>query len=366
MDVSDGKTYEMMWDCGACGTPKLLAKTHRHCPTCGSPQDPTWRYFPPDDEKVAVEDHQFVGKDKVCDACGTPNSADAGFCGACGSDLDTAREAGTRAEQSAAEGQSFAEDDADKAAAEHRARQKAAREAKEQAQREAHGAPPKSSGGGAKKLAIVAAGMAALIAVIACIGIFTWKKEAVLINTGHSWARTIEVEQKKTVTESAWDDEVPRGATVQSCSKQKRSTKKVADGQTCSTKRKDNGDGTFTEREVCKTKYRSEPVYGQKCRYSIDKWVTSRTAKASGKGMSPEPHWPDPKLKKTGNCLGCEREGSKKETYTLTFKDTSDKKVHSCNVKSGVWKKVKPKTKWKGKIGVVTGSLDCSDLTAAK
>ena len=94
--MSDGKTYEMMWDCGACGTPKLLAKSHKHCPTCGSPQDATWRYFPPDDEKVAVEDHVFMGKDRICGACGSPNAAQAKFCGSCGSDLDDAKEAQTR------------------------------------------------------------------------------------------------------------------------------------------------------------------------------------------------------------------------------------------------------------------------------
>jgi hypothetical protein len=28
-------TYEMFWDCGFCGTTRLLGKTHRHCPGCG-------------------------------------------------------------------------------------------------------------------------------------------------------------------------------------------------------------------------------------------------------------------------------------------------------------------------------------------
>ena len=45
------KTYEMMWDCGFCGSSKLLGKTHRYCPGCGAAQDPSTRYFPPEEEK---------------------------------------------------------------------------------------------------------------------------------------------------------------------------------------------------------------------------------------------------------------------------------------------------------------------------
>ena len=54
------KRYEMLWDCPRCETPKLLGLSHRNGPTCGAPQDPTKRYFPKDEDKVAVEDHPFV------------------------------------------------------------------------------------------------------------------------------------------------------------------------------------------------------------------------------------------------------------------------------------------------------------------
>ena len=64
--MSEGKTYEMMWDCEYCGAAKLLGKSHRHCPLCGAAQNADKRYFPPEEEKVAVEDHQFVGADWGC------------------------------------------------------------------------------------------------------------------------------------------------------------------------------------------------------------------------------------------------------------------------------------------------------------
>ena len=78
------KTYEMFWDCGYCGSTELLGKTHRHCPACGAAQDAGARYFPPEDKKVAVEDHVYVGSDFVCANCSAPCSARAAHCGNCG------------------------------------------------------------------------------------------------------------------------------------------------------------------------------------------------------------------------------------------------------------------------------------------
>ncbi len=356
----DGKTYEMMWDCGACGTPKLLAKSHKHCPTCGSPQDPTWRYFPPEDEKVAVEDHVFMGKDKVCGACGTPCAAQATFCPGCGSDLDGSKEAATRQDQVVAEGVGFSEDDADAANAEHKARRKAEQAAK-MADQMPPPPPPK------KSMLLPAIAVLAGIAFIACLGVFfLWKKDVSIVNTGHAWERTIQIEEMKNVTKSAWDDEVPRGAELVECKQEKRSTKQVADGEECSTRRKDNGDGTYSEKQECKTKYKSEPVYGSKCKYRIDEWTSTRKAKASGNGLTPEPSWPDSGISRKGNCLGCEREGAKSESYTLKFKDSGSGKALSCTVPQKTWAKVKPKSKWEAQVGVVSGALDCDNLKPLK
>ncbi len=360
--MSGEKTYEMMWDCGACGTPKLLAMSHKHCPTCGSPQDPQWRYFPPEDEKVAVEDHQFVGKDKVCDACSTPVSAAATFCPACGADLDGARAADTRQDQVAGEGQSFGADDADSARQEHKERRKSERAAKVAE----HVEPPSS--GSKKGLILGVMGGGALLMLLVCLGVFfLWKKDVSLVNTGHEWARTIQIEEKKTVTKTDWQDEVPRKGRVVSCSTEKRSTKQVADGETCKTRRSDNGDGTYSEKQECKTKYKSEPVYDEKCKYNIDEWVSSRKVKAGGKSFKDEPHWPDVDLKRKGDCVGCEREGKRSEVYTLTFKDSQSGETLSCNGSLKRWKQVKPKSNWKGSVRVADGGgLDCDDLKPLK
>ncbi|HCH65181.1 MAG: hypothetical protein CL927_20805 [Deltaproteobacteria bacterium] len=356
--MSDGKTYEMMWDCGACGTQKLLAMTHKHCPSCGSPQDPNWRFFPPEDEKVAVEDHSFVGKDLVCDACGSPCSAQATFCPSCGADLAGASAALTREDQLADDGAAFSVDDADAAREEHKQRRKAERAAKIAV----HEPPPEA--GSKKGLVFGVLGAGALMAFVVCLGVFFfWQKDVSLVNTGHAWSRTIQIEELKTVTKSAWQDEVPRKGKVVSCTSEKRSTQKVADGEECKTRRKDNGDGTFSEKKECKPKYKSKPVYDDKCKYKIDEWVASRKAKAAGKSYKDAPSWPDVRLKKKGSCVGCEREGDRSETYTLTFKDSGSGETLSCDGSLKKWKQVKPKTKWKGSVRVVGGGgLDCDGL----
>lgn len=78
--------YEPLWDCGACGTGRLLSNTHAHCPTCGArpPHDRT--YFPPWDEVVTAADHPFCGTDRTC-ACGATWSGLAHCCGSCGAPL---------------------------------------------------------------------------------------------------------------------------------------------------------------------------------------------------------------------------------------------------------------------------------------
>ncbi|MDQ7024021.1 MAG: zinc ribbon domain-containing protein, partial [Anaerolineae bacterium] len=83
--MSEGKTYEMLWDCQFCGTKRNLGLTHRFCPNCGAPQNPDARYYPSDEDKIEVRDHEYVGVDVTCPACGELNSAAAEFCGQCGS-----------------------------------------------------------------------------------------------------------------------------------------------------------------------------------------------------------------------------------------------------------------------------------------
>jgi len=46
---------------------------------------------------IAVEDHRYVGADRICPACSQPNSAAATYCVACGADLATGKVAPVQA-----------------------------------------------------------------------------------------------------------------------------------------------------------------------------------------------------------------------------------------------------------------------------
>lgn len=360
----DTGTYQMLWDCPNCGTEKLLGIDHRCCPACGSPQNPESRYYPADEDKVLAGMHIFAGADKICPACEAPNGAKSEFCGTCGSPLDEAEVAARRATQEAADGETFGEDTADAAQAEHAAVRRSMMEAK---QRAMAGLPPEDEAPKKGKGGLFASmtGLLMLGAIVLCCGIggvfLFWKQEASFTVSGHEWTRTVEVERLEKVKKSAWQDEVPSKADDVSCSREERSTKKVADGETCATKRVDNGDGTFTEKEECKTKYREEPVYDQKCSYTVQDWVVTRTEKAGGKGFSPAPAWPTVSLKGTGTRLGAEREGDRKETYSVLFKGPEGKS-YDCDFPETTWKGYAEGQVYSGEVGVMSKAVDCGSL----
>ena len=174
------KTYEMMWDCSYCDTKKLLGKSHKHCPNCGMAQDPTKRYFPPDEEKIAVEDHEYVGKDKICTFCEAPNSALAKFCTECAGPMDGTKDV------------TLVDDPINTPP------------------------PPAGDTKEAKPSPIKwIVGIAVLLLVV--IVIFSLEEEKGVVVNGHSWSRSIEIEQYKQVTEKDWRDRVPAAGKIQSC-----------------------------------------------------------------------------------------------------------------------------------------------------
>lgn len=355
-------TFEMLWDCPACGTSKLFGIQHRHCPACGSPQDPNARYYPSEEDKVAVQHHVYQGADLLCPACSTPNAAAAQFCVGCGSPIGSdAKQAHGRAEHQVGAGQAFTGESIKDARADARARRDA-----QVRQELGKGKPPASPGmSRGLKIGLIVGGVLLVVSIIVFV-LFFWKREAAMEIEGHAWARTIEVEVFDTVRDSAWCDEMPSGARHVTKSREQRSTKKVEDGKECVKKRKDNRDGTFKEVEECKPKYRDEPVYDQKCRFEIDKWAVRRTEEAKGQGKSPEPSWPTVKLAKTGSCKGCEREGARKESYVLRLLDKAKGEAHECEVDKAKWDQAEPGAQWKVEVKVMGGGLDCDTLAPSK
>jgi hypothetical protein len=354
--------YEMLWDCPGCGTEKLLGVTHRHCPNCGAPQDPSKRYYPPDSEKIAVENHPYQGVDKACPACETANAAKAGFCVNCGSPLDEAKAVRTRSEQvgiealKAGETVSDAKKDAEAARKAERERQLAAHGA-------ASGAAP-ASGGGKGKFTLIAVAMVMMVLCGLCGIFFFWKKDAGFEVTGHHWERSIAIESLAPVQEQAWRSDMPADATNVSCQPEQKETVNVPDGEDCVDTREDKGDGSFEEKKVCTPRFREDPVYADKCSYTVTKWSATDSAKATGDSLTPAPAWPTVTLSNPGTCVGCQREGSKKESYTLTLKDASGAQKN-CELPMDKWSTMAVGSRWTGEVGVVSGEVDCGSLRPA-
>jgi hypothetical protein len=341
------RTYEMLWDCHYCGTRKLLGLTHRHCPECGAAQDPTLRYFPADADKVAVEDHVYHGADVLCPACKAPAGAAAKCCGNCGSPLHGGGQVRLRTDQVARAGGGFAgETEAD---------------AKSEAAGGARPAPPKKSRTGL--VVGIVLGLIALIGVAIAVALL-WTQEVGLQAFGHTWKREVRIEAFQTLSQSAWCDAMPADASAVTRSREVRSHRKIPDGQDCRTRRKDRGDGTYTEKRECTTKYRSEPVYDMKCRFKVDRWAYLRSATAEGRSLAEQPVWPAVQLRQAGKrpeTLGNEREGQRVETYTVWFVDAGQKQ-HSCEMPQVNWAAIPPNSTWNGEVGVLTGALDCATL----
>jgi hypothetical protein len=308
-------SYEMLWDCPHCDTKKNLGVTHRHCPNCGAPQDASKRYFPSDADKVAVANHQFTGADRVCSSCSTAQSAKAKNCGKCGAPLD-----GMKAVPLILQ----------------------------------HKAAPAAKGRpwGWYILAFV------LLMSVAIWWRCIRKKNIELDVKGHRWATVITVEEYREVGQSGWRNEVPSDARAITCSQQKRSTKSVPDGESCTMVKRDKGDGTFEEVNQCTPKTREEPVYDDHCDFRVDRWTAVDELKQAGTGLDVK--WAAAPPQPAQTVIGARRAGARDATYTLDFSD--GKKTRTCNVSEGTWRKYKDGQHVKAKARASSGELVCSSL----
>jgi hypothetical protein len=354
--MSQEKHYEMQWDCQFCGTKQLLGKTHRFCPTCGAPQNPESRYFPPDSDKVAVEDHELVGADVTCPACGGLNAGSAVHCGNCGASLEGGEQAGSitgdRWTDPDAIGEKYYQS-RDVMHEKHERDMAAAGVTTPAAASAAKRRPPKNRRGGI----IIGAVIAAIVGLIA-LGMQTNDVDVVV--SGHEWERTIQIEEYKTLREGSWQNSVPSSSRNRRCYEKQSGTNRIPDGEDCRTVRRDNGDGTFSERQECTTRYREEPVYDTWCDYDIDRWVNGRVVRTSGDSLRDTPYWGDADLRCTGQRVGCEREGNQNEQYTVMFR--GDGNTYRCTYRDEQeWASIPIESAWT--LPVYTfGGAACDDL----
>jgi hypothetical protein len=335
-------TYEMFWDCAYCGTTKLLGKSHRYCPNCGAPQDASSRYFPSESEKVAVEDHVYVGVDKECPACETPNAANSVHCVSCGGALDGSTEVSRR---ETVENLPTAAD-------------------------EAEPTPPPlpraPSTSELRRARIKKALMLFAAFVVISIPLLLWSRDTSVTVVEHSWERAVHIEKFAAHSDGDWCDSMPADAYSVSRSTQQRGTRSVPDGETCSyecsTSNVDNGDGTFSQvedcGEVCTTTYREEPVYDQWCDYTVNRWGHERTETSAARDLTPL--WPTYSVSDCAS-LGCTRVSSRDETYRVHFVD-ADEVEQTCEYDEEIWSGFLVEQELQARKRVLTGWMVCDSV----
>jgi hypothetical protein len=347
------KTYEMLWDCRYCGTRGLLGLTHRFCPSCGAPQDPSARYFPDEAHKVALEDHVYVGVDRRCPACETPNSAKSAFCRSCGGPLTDAAAVATRQDQLRAIGGGPAD-----GAGARGWRSVGADEGDDAAGRASR------RPGRRRPRAFWVVGGLALGVIVVLVLMQVWTRSTFVEVVGHTWEREVAIDRYGPLQRSAWCDSLPVDAQVIDRFQAPRGTRQVPDGEDCALRRQDQGDGTYRETMECRPRYRAEPVMDRRCTYRVYRWTTVRTATASGNGFDPPPHWPQPTLAGQGQCDGCERLGARSARYLVALRGVESGKVHQCRVSEPRWRALRLGTRYKADVGAITDALNCDSLRA--
>ena len=347
--VEQAGVYEMVWDCQYCGSKGLPARTHKFCPNCGAAQETDSRRFPSDAEKKAVAaGYQYKGASLICPACNTVNEGDAQFCQQCGAPVSEAARAKTVATQQRTANQAFAAD----------AERNVQQEELDADLAKTKAASGKQGGIPWVKIAIVA--VIGLIIVGVLMALF-WKKDVQAQVSELNWERIVFIEAFSAVPDGTWCDSMPGDAYNVSRSQRQRSTNRIPDGEECSTRRVDQGDGTFREERVCQTIYREEPVYDDYCSFTVNRWVSSRQADASGVLGRQEPAWPNANLR-GGSGLGAERESGRNADYRVVFQ--AGDKTYTCTLNDeSRWRQIEVGATFNLPVGVITGSPDCSVLT---
>lgn len=305
--------YEMLWDCDHCDTKGLLGKTQRHCANCGAKQNPDKRYFPEPGKAQRVDGHQYEGADRTCPACDAPQSAKSTNCTHCGAALDGSKEVRGVVTPVA----------------------------------------PKPK----RKLWPIFAVIAAIILVIFAIWYFFIRtKDVKMTVTAHRWERVIGIEEYGDREDSAWRDQVPADARMVTCHRAERSSKQVKDGERCRMERVDKKDGTFEELKKCTPTYRSEPVYDDRCNFTVRRWIEVDRARVSGDGLSPA--WPTQHVppSNVAETIGARRAGKRDEKLVLELGK------QRCEVSEAVWRKYIDGTAYKVEVRARSGEVVCKSL----
>lgn len=331
---------ELEWTCPNCQTRNPgLKKT---CQSCGSPQPSDVTFQSKADENLITDaaslEQAKKGPDIHCGFCGARNPADAAICSQCGGDLKQgkAREAGK------VMGEVQKDNDPKTLCPNCKTENPANAQicSKCGAPLNATAVPEQAAKKSLSLGCLIALGIAGLLLVIGIISLISLgAKRTDLVGSLNStkWERIISMEEFGPVQKDDWQDQIPAGASIGSCSDKVRDTSDTPSGnsvEVCGEPYKvDKGNGVAEVVQDCKYE-----IYDSYCSYTVDEWHTGSDQVAQGTDLNA--YWPAVNVDNT------HREGSRSERYTLYFIANGDEYSYETS-DFQLYQRVKPGSAWK-------------------
>ncbi len=348
------------WDCPTCGN-KGIKGTLRECPNCGAPRNESVEFYMKEVTYLTPEEAEGKGKgaDWRCSFCRSLNSVNSNFCESCG------------ASKEASDENYFTL---------HEKNEEKKREQQIKNLKKANAKTPTISKKNhvdpiARSLVSLMIGYVAVFALIAIviIGAVLWNfipHNKTFHCNETSWKTVVEIEEFKTVNESDWSipyggretshrEEIHHYDKVLDHYRTVTKSKRVLDGYDTYTSYENNGDGTYTEVEHSKPRYRTEhyteeepvykdvPVYKTKYYYDIDKWTVVDKLENKGKNNRDVTYEKSNLPKKNDEKLGKKREGKSYVNYYVTGYYKKPEKVVTLEVKKEIWEAMEAGEKYK-------------------
>ncbi len=310
---------ELEWTCPFCGARN--PGTAEKCLVCQAPMPDDVEFEQPAAEKLITDEAKIAraeaGPDIHCPFCGARNPADATQCQQCLAELNE----GTRREKGRVIGAHRDQPAPDVACPYCGAMNPASALACSQC-----GASLAETRPTAEKQEPVAANRNVLwivlgivgLCVVACIGFMVLANRTtddVGRVTDVQWSRTIAIEALRPVEKQDWEDNIPAGAQIRSCSQEIRSTQSNPapnSVEVCGTPYTiDTGTGVGQVVQDCEYQ-----VYDDFCTFTVEEWQVVDQAQLTGNDRNP--NWPELRL------ASGQREGPRSAEYTIVFRTDGD------------------------------------------
>ena len=328
---------ELEWTCTYCGTRN--PGTQKKCSGCGAMMGEEDQFEAPAQQELITDEAKLARArrgmpDIHCPYCGTRNIAGSEKCKHCGGDLTGAVEREKGRVVGAFRAGPVPDVPCPYCGTPNPANATKCRKCGGALQKPAEAPPakPAAKPTAAPKprsrvagLAIAAVVVLMSICAVAYFVLGSRTTDAPAVVQSVMWERTIQIMEQRPVTHEDWEDQIPTGAVVDSCSKEYRRTQsEPAPGaeEVCGTPYTvDQGDGTGKVVQDCE--YR---IYDNRCEYTVNEWTVVDEAVAQGNDLNPQ--WPNVSL------WSDQREGGRAEEYVVTFRADDKADTYTYDVDS--------------------------------